>query len=578
MVVADRSRRRTTAFLSLTVFIAFIIFSLSSESTILARYHQSVSIPQIITTDDRKNRLSSKNSSIVNTNINNISGSSTASSDRCSRILLYDTELVAKDTGVGHRLASYALASVVSVLEDSALILLEPPLEDEHNTWINFGGSPFGCPVIKNDGSCDGLPTGLSRIVQNSAMLSRGCDVPMNLTCAIANQNRSFTIQTYQDWSRISNRTTRQLGFQEVSCNDHDGNNKVSVLAIGGYQMKFYFLAKVRPRLVQRFWDESNSTKRRRMKWEQWMESWSTRMGATIEEVHEYTRANGIINNRKNDDNSYVEEYSLVDYLNAVLNRAEVPMFQPWVVKDIATYMRKIGLPQPSSSKRSLFHNEGGGYDAMHIRRGDSLTRSQSIRATEEYWMQNGYPARDNKTDNIETLSIYPTNFIPTVKYWEQYITYNSNCNLHNTFASVQKIYIATDDISTVKSEIANLTSINGQHFWTVCNKSVEFIFNPQEEHTTHLHQHLAPNAILRSGVNTTSSGYEQYSRALAALVDLQILARSDVFVGDDRSYVSRLLWMLRTSFQDDHPARAHTRTRDIVMAWGVNVKQPPWK
>ena len=216
----------------------------------------------------------------------------------------------------------------------------------------------------------------------------------------------------------------------------------------------------------------------------------------------------------------------------------------------------------------------------MHIRRGDSLTKSQSIRATEEYWMQKGYPARDNKTDHISTLSLYPTTYVPIEKYWEQYITHNSNCNLQNASSLVRKIYIATDDISTVKSEIANLTSINDQHFWTVCNKSVEFIFHPQEKHTIHLHQHLSPNAISRSDVNnnSSSSGYEQYSRALAALVDLQILARSDVFVGDDRSYVSRLLWTLRTSFQDDHSARAHTTTRDIVMAWGVHTKQPPWK
>ena len=98
-------------------------------------------------------------------------------------------------------------------------------------------------------------------------------------------------------------------------------------------------------------------------------------------------------------------------------------------------------------------------------------------------------------------------------------------------------------------------------------------MFNPQEEHTTHLHQHLAPNISSRNGGNTITNGHDQYSRALAALVDLQILARSDVFVGDDRSYVSRLLWMLRTSFQD---GRAHTR--DIVMAWGGNAKKPPWK
>lgn len=563
----------------LIVFISFIIvFSILSETKILDQYHfhevQSISVPRINTTDDRIN------TSYVRVN-------RTESKGRCSRILLYDTELVAKDTGLGHRLAFYALASTVSATTDSALVLLEPPLYDEHNKWMKFGGSPFGCPARNHDEdnsdnnderSCDRLPTGLSRMVHVPEMLSRGCNVPMNVTCTtIDDQNRTFTIQSYQDWSGISNRTSRASGFTEVHCNHIDSSkNVVTVLAIGGYELKYYWLDKVRPRLVQRFLDESNSTKLRRMKWEQWMESWSTRMGVTIEEVHGYTRTNGIINNRKkNDDSSYVKEYSLVDYLNAVLNRAEVPMFQSWVVKDIARYKEKIYLPQSSSSaEQSLLHNAAGsGYDAMHVRRGDSLTTGQSIRATEEYWVQQGYPARRNKTDDdIATLSMYPTNFVPWVKYWEQYIAYNSNCNLQNDFTSVRKIYIATDDINTVKSEIANLTSINGQHFWTVCNKSVEFIFNPQEKHAIHLHHHLAPNTISRNDGNTTN-GNDQYSRALAALVDLQILARSHVFVGDGRSYVTRLLWMLQTSFQDDHP-----NTRNIVMAWGIHAKQPPWK
>ena len=583
MVDGSRFRRRRLTFLFLLIlFISFIIFSLLSQSKIFVRYlfneEQSSSIPRIA--DDRNNLYRNKNNSSVVNNINssvNVVNKRIATSGRCSRILLYDTELMDKDTGVSHRLASYSLASTIAATIDSALVLLEPPLDNEQNKWIKFGGSPFGCPINNDDdnddGSCGRLPTGLSRIVHVPKMLSRGCDVPMNLTCTIPNQNSTFRIQSYQDWSIISNRTIRRFGFPEVSCIHNDSNDNMRVLAIGGYHLKFYWLDKVRPRLVQRFWDESNSTKERRMKWEQWMEGWSTRMGVTIEEVHDYTRTNGINNIRKDDSSTYVEDYSLVDYLIAALNRAQVPTFQPWVVKDVASYMQKIDLPPSSSAKRSLFHTAGGGYDAMHVRRGDSLTRGQSIRSTEEYWMQQGYPARSNKTDDVATLSIYPTNYVPLVKYWEKYVRYNNNCNLGNASSSVRKLYVATDDINTVKSEIENLTSTNGHHFWTVCNKTVVFMFNPQEEHTTHLHQHLAPNISSRNGGNTITNGHDQYSRALAALVDLQILARSDVFVGDDRSYVSRLLWMLRTSFQD---GRAHTR--DIVMAWGGNAKKPPWK
>jgi len=583
-MVADRSRRRrrrTTFLFLVIVFISFIIFSLSQSKIILAPHlfneEKSLTTPRIndgLQFNDGNDLHQNRNSSA-----DNVSSSSVDNSN-CSRILLYDTELVDQDCGIGHRLAFYSLASFVAATTDSALVLLEPP-PDGKNKWAKLGGSPFGCPVNNdskgdNDGSCHQLPTGLSRIIHVPEMLSRGCNVPMNLTCIITNQNRTVMIQSHNDWSRIALHTQRRFGFPEVICNrNNSSNNIMTVLAIGGFQMKSYWIDKVRPRLVQRFWDESNSTKQRRMEWEQWMEDWSTRMGATIEEVHEYTRTKGIINNKRDNDSNYVEEYNLMHYLIAILNRAEVPMFQPWVINDIGSYMQKIDLPPSSSTKLSLFHNMGGGYDAMHIRRGDSLTTGQSIRSTEEYWMQQGHPARDNKTDDIATLSIYPTNYVPFVEYWEQYVTYN-NCNLGNVSSLVRKIYIATDDINTVKSEIANLTSTNGQQFWTVCNKSVEFMFNPKEKHTTHLHQHLAPNTSSNNGGNTTTNGHDQYSRALTALVDLQILARSDVFVGDIRSYLSRLLRMLRTSFQDNR-----AQTRDIVIAWernSNNEKQPPWK
>ena len=587
MVAAGSSRRRRRRRIAVLLFLVIVVFIsllfIKSPKILLAQYllkeEQFSTTPRIaddlLQFGDGNNLHRQKN----NRNISVDTTTSSADSDRCSRILLYDTDLVDKDTGVGHRLAFYSLAAAVAATTDSALVLLEPPLDDE-NKWANVGGSPFGCPVINdgrddNDTSCDRLPTGLSRIIHVPEMLSRGCSVPMNLTCTIANQNTTFMIQSRQDWSRIVLHTQRRFGFPEVICN-HNNNNNMTMIAIGGVNLKYYWIDKVRPRLVQRFLDGRNSTKQRRMKWERWMENWSTRMGATMGEVHEYTRTKGIINNKKTIDSAYVEEYNLMDYLIAVLNRAEVPMFQPWVVNDFETYLRKIDLPQSSSSTKLLFHGAGGGYEAMHIRRGDSLNRGQSIQSTEEYWVQQGYPARDNKTDDIATLSIYPTNYVPFVKYWEQYATYK-NCNLGNTSSSVQKMYIATDDINTVKSEIENLVSTHRRQFWTVCNKSVEFMYNPEEEHTTHLHQHLDPNTLSKNGGNTTVNSHDQYSRALTALVDLQILARSDVFVGDHRSYFSRLLRMLRTSFQGN---RAHTR--DIVIAWGdsndSNYEQPPWK
>ena len=50
---------------------------------------------------------------------------------------LYDTELMDKDTGVSHHLASYSLASTIAATTDSALCY--SPLDNELNKWIKFG-------------------------------------------------------------------------------------------------------------------------------------------------------------------------------------------------------------------------------------------------------------------------------------------------------------------------------------------------------------------------------------------------------------------------------------------------------
>ena len=88
MAVAESSScgRSTVLLFLLIVFISFIIISktIISETKVLDQYHY------YFTTDDGVNTLRRRNSSRFNAN------------NRCSRILLYDTELVSADTGLGH--------------------------------------------------------------------------------------------------------------------------------------------------------------------------------------------------------------------------------------------------------------------------------------------------------------------------------------------------------------------------------------------------------------------------------------------------------------------------------------------
>jgi hypothetical protein len=465
-----------------------------------------------------------------------------SSDNKCNRILLYDTDLVGKYTGVGNRIAYYALASIVAALTDAALVLLEPPFDGQ---WAEFGGSPFGCPASNRD-ECDKLPTGLSRIIRVPERLSLGCDVPPNLTCTTTyfqnskKKTISLSIQSYKDWSRIANRTNHHLGFPEITCRTDSSDSAVKILVIGGFQLKRYWLDKVRPNFAQRLPNTS------RIQWEQWVERWSIRMGVSKPEVYDFTHNNGS---------------NISDYLNAVLTRAEVPKFQSWVVDDISKYRERLidVLDKP--------------YYSIHVRRGDSLNTGHSIRHTEEYWVRQGYPPRVNKSNEISTLAMYPTTYVPFVSYWEQ-LEANYDCDKVDFTDHLlqKKVYVATDDVATVKSEIDYLASANGQTFWSLCNKSVEFIFNSHDEVTTHLFDQRAANAV-KHDHGTSTKGCRQHLRTISALTDLQILSESDVFVGDGRSYFSKILTMLRTSFKDRQASTNH-----IVIAWGDEGTKPPWK
>lgn len=201
----------------------------------------------------------------------------------------------------------------------------------------------------------------------------------------------------------------------------------------------------------------------------------------------------------------------LWDQLVSILNRRGIIAFQPWINRDVASRLKDVNLTEP--------------YIAVHIRRGDKLLR-ESKPFVRQHWQKRGY-----------NESTQPKNYVPFAHYME-HLKEDKN---------IKTVYIATDDPVTVKQEIANFTNTQGY----------TFILNPDEASSTgHSVHNIHDCRVL-------------YSKTIAAVTDLSILLKADIFVGEFSSNWGRFLYMWRTSFVNNtvgtgHPGDMHS----VFGAW----------
>lgn len=211
----------------------------------------------------------------------------------------------------------------------------------------------------------------------------------------------------------------------------------------------------------------------------------------------------------------------LWDQIISILNRRNMISFQPWITRDLDEKVRQINLPHA--------------FIAMHIRRGDKL-RTESRSFVEEWWKARGY----NKTTQ-------PKNYIPFSFYMEQ-LKKNGNDQ------GIKTIYVATDDPLVVKQEIANLTNSQGYRF---IMKAILMMLASSTRH-----------------IQTGHDCQERYRKTIAAVTDLMILSKANIFVGEYSSNWGRLVRTLRTSF--DNGTIGTGEPRDIRPAFG-NWQPPGW-
>jgi hypothetical protein len=235
--------------------------------------------------------------------------------------------------GIGNQLNKYIYAILIAAYTNRTLVLLEP----ESDT------SAFGCPATIDDPFLT-YPSGLQRLVQHPEWISGNCPVPCSLP--------------YDFWMQLANKTKSE---PKVPHHCLDQGNNVSVLALGGQPLKEYFIGKI-------FWDMH--FKHHEKAWIAHFKNkkaWIARLGADSSEMqwfvdHEWEE--GVRWQDYDGKRPLVEVLDLSvnitswDRIFALLSRAGVLRFQPWIARDVRLRFSEIPIR--------------GDYAAIHVRRGDS--------------------------------------------------------------------------------------------------------------------------------------------------------------------------------------------------------------
>lgn len=164
-------------------------------------------------------------------------------------------------------------------------------------------------------------------------------------------------------------------------------------------------------------------------------------------------------------------------------------------------------------------------YTALHIRRGDKLKR-EATSMVQQYWDSRGE----------EYTGSHP-NYIPLEAYMAQ---------LHSG-VDPSHIYIATDDPVTIRNEIEQFEATHHDSHW---------IFHLLADHRLHNNGHM----------NTEPDCHVRYNMTMDAIVDLEVMIRAQVFVGELNSNWGRFIHTMRTEFTGASPV-----LRDFRVVFGDN-------
>jgi hypothetical protein len=386
---------------------------------------------------------------------------------------------------------------MLSTFTSKAMVLLEPK-ED-----LVPGGSQFGCPsdafdVQSNDnkGALDtdiaddkkrktkqDFPKGLSLLIRHSDWLSRGCNIPCQSN------------HDYEKWMNVRKRNENSKFVQHTTCRNDSGWES-RVLVVNGNDVQRYFENNFKGKMLHRPSPTAYN--------------WALRLGAKKYEAQVFANLE--------------DEEDIWDYISALLARSDVLRFQPWIGRDVKTFIRSSQIPMQVS------------YDAFHVRR---------------------------EKRGIQGFEMDGLNVIPFQEYlhtWER----------HDCSDKARIIYIASDNPGEIKKEISN---------YPVGNAGNLILPDVDECHGLrfYLREDWTSTEVTKKG--SLSDCSIQYRRTVSSIADLIILAKSSALVvGEFGTGFARLVRNFRAAL-NDYPAREDegvVLVRDTKVVWGKSHPGPP--
>ena len=517
---------------------------------------------------------------------------------QCSNLFIYLPDLFSEH-GHGSQINTYIMSIISATYLDRSLVLLEPPINSVTNRYA--GGSQFGCPIdafkeamgvpsqssssLRGGGEEGGgdatsnaswsirpsFPQGFSRLIQHPAFLSHGCSIPK--TCSffqgfndvVGSNDGEETTMEYKDWLKLyqTGLNEDEGTLKEVTCTNIDGT-KTNVVVTAGSKLRQYFRTNestmVRSQDSTSFYSPTRAT-------------WASNLGATPQEVALFT--------------SIQNPNQLWDYILGLLNKAGFMKLQPWIARDVETFLKTFDIPLDEE------------YSAIHVRRGDKLA-FEARGEVERYWKSKGY----------SDMNKLPTDYVPFEHYLNQWDgPYTCNTNSEG-MKEIQKhnIYIATDDPIVVKQEIDALDNHLDENtiLWKDCHE-LTFYFNPTDASAFHLNGDGEDGFVAKEGDEDDDdedgdSCFARYHRNIASIADMMILSKARTFIGEYNSNWGRVIRTMRVrlndgpvSDSDDSKTKkktavrvqqnnmlvvrgmdSYTRTLDTRIAWVSTVARTP--
>ena len=474
---------------------------------------------------------------------------------KCSRLFLYLPDMFSLH-GHGSQIQLYITGVVASTYLDRAMLVVDPPVGQDINLYE--GGSQFGCPIdaflpsssppssSENTNKDNNLllrekfPTGLSRLIHQPTWLARGCELPT--TC-------NGKAMLYDDWIRLARKQPRTLGnlkkfqFNELSCTNDDGSI-ANIIVTGGRSLRLYH--QTLARVVMTSSSSLSQQQIAKMK-----NRWAINLGASPIEANRFA--------------NIVDTTKVWDYVLGLLNRSGFVKFQPWIARDVEALLQSYDIP------RTL----GTTYAAIHVRRGDKLTE-EARHEVIQFWTSQGYADSNN----------LPTDYVPFRQYLAQWDG-PELCPIDPTTGQQvivkHNVYIATDDPIIVQSGIESMPERVGPNviLWNICHE-LTFYFNPTTtsaatENAFHLNGN-GEEGFHDEGVVDTC--HQRYHRNIVSIVDMFLLCRAQIFIGEYNSNWGRVIREMRVRLSgnneliDDASMLAYTL--DTRIAWGSDKPSIP--